>query len=288
MFPVGPTTVTCSVTDAQHRTASCPFTVTVVIPAKPVISVTSFVAFGDSITWGENGQNSTTQSTRLRPAVQFPLFQTYPGALQQELAARYSTQTLRVDNAGLSGESVTDPTTLPRFSQTIARGVYNAVLIMEGANDLSERDSKVEPAVIAGLRQMILDAKSRGMQAFLATIPPENPLAPCCRNLGWSLVSGFNDQVRGLAFEQSVPLVDVYAALNGDVNTYIGPDGLHPTAAGYAKIADTFFSAIEQTLEIKQTITPTTNGGSRARPNATAAPAPSPRPTPPAAARKPR
>jgi lysophospholipase L1-like esterase len=272
MFQVGPTLVTCTVTDAQKRSAPCSFTVSVVVPAKPVISVTNFVAFGDSITWGEDGQNSTTQSARLRPAVQFPLFQTYPGALQQELAARYSTQTLRVDNAGFSGESVTDPTTLPRFSQTIARG-YDVVLIMEGANDLHQNDSKIESAAIAGLRQMILDAKSRGMQAFLATIPPENPAAPCCRALGSGLVSDFNVQVRGLASEQTVTLVDVYAALDGDVNTYIGSDGLHPTAAGYAKIADTFFQTIKQTLEVTATIAPTRTGGSRARPGVAVPPA---------------
>jgi lysophospholipase L1-like esterase len=288
MFPVGANTVSCTVTDAQKRTATCPFTVTVVVPPKPVLSVTSFVAFGDSITWGENGQNSTTQSTRLRPAVQFALPQTYPGALQQLLSARYSTETIHVDNAGQPGESVTGSATSapapPRFSQTIAGGRYQVVLLMEGANDLANRDATIEPSVIAGLRQMILDAKSRGMQVLLATIPPEQH--GCCpdRGLASTLVPGFNDQVRGLAFEQAVPLVDVYAALNGDVNTYIGPDGLHPTAAGYAKIADQFFSAIELTLEVKATPTRT---GARVRPTAAGVSAPTTSASQPAV-RKPR
>jgi len=226
--------------------------------------------------------------------VQLPIQQTYPGALLQMLASRYSTQAIVVDNAGQPGESVTgngpEPSTPApsRFSSVVAGGRYQVALIMEGANDLAQRDSKVGPAVIAGLRQMILDAKSRNMQAFLATIPPENSAAPCCRALGWSLVAPFNDLVRSLATEQAVPLVDVYAALNADVNTYIGPDGLHPTAAGYAKIADQFFSAIEQTLEVKATTTSNRVGAPRARPGAVAVPPPSTRPLQPAVVRKPR
>jgi hypothetical protein len=30
---------------------------------------------------------------------------------------------------------------------------------------------------------------------------------------------------------------------------YLGPDGLHPSGDGYAKIADLFFTAIKSTLE---------------------------------------
>jgi len=285
-FPIGPNTVTCTVTDAVKRTAACSFTVTVGVP--PKLSATNFVAFGDSITWGENGQNSSAQGfPRLHPAVQFPISETYPEVLKQQLAARYTTQSIVVDNAGQSGESVTDSGTRSRFSQTIAGGRYQVVLIMEGVNDLEQRDSRVYPAIIAGLRQMILDAKSRQMQVFLATIPPENQSAPCCRNLSWSLVAPLDDQIRGLASEQSVPLVDVYAALNADINTYIGPDGLHPTTAGYAKIADTFFAAIEQTLEIKSTMTSSRTGAVRPRSGSVAAPTTSAQPPRPAV-RKPR
>jgi lysophospholipase L1-like esterase len=61
-------------------------------------------------------------------------------------------------------------------------------------------------------------------------------------------VSGFNDNVRGLAAAENVPLVDVYQGFGGN-QALIGPDGLHPSADGYAKIADLFFSAIKQTIE---------------------------------------
>ena len=39
--------------------------------------------------------------------------------------------------------------------------------------------------------------------------------------------------------------------LRTDVNRYIGVDGLHATEAGYTKIADTFFQAIQASLEVR-------------------------------------
>jgi lysophospholipase L1-like esterase len=125
---------------------------------------------------------------------------------------------------------------------------------MEGANDLYDRDDRVVPAAIDGLRLMIRDAKSRSIRPYLATIPPMNPAAcvPVCRGLAWSLVSGFNDNVRALATAEGVTLVDVYQGFGGNF-ALIGPDGLHPAPEGYAKIADLFFTAIKQTLEVSST-----------------------------------
>jgi lysophospholipase L1-like esterase len=286
IFKVDATIVTCRVTDAQQRPASCQFTVTVDVSATPLLAVTRFVAFGDSITAGEDGQFLTAQSVqRSHPLVLFPDFQAYPGALKQMLAGHYTTQSqsIVVFNAGQSGEEVTGAGTQTRFSQTIAGGAYDVVLIMEGANDLSHEDAAIEPDVITGLGRMIVDAKQRHVRPYLATIPPENPdgCCPVDRGKPSSLVPGFNDRVRALASDQGVPLVDVYAALNGDVNTYIGPDGLHPTVQGYAKIAATFFDRIEQTLEEQPARATTIGGGLRVRPTAPAAALPSTRTSPP-------
>lgn len=269
-YPIGTTTVTCAVTDAQQRTSNCTFAVTVVKPAPPRVSATKYVAFGDSITWGEDGRSLVAPelwSPRARnyPSLQVGLTQTYPNVLQALLAGRYTTQSFRVDNAGQKGEAVTDSTTLGRFSSWLAGGRYEAVLIMEGANDLADRDAAIEPQVIAGLRQMILDARSRGVRPFLATIPPEHH--GCCpdRGLAASLVPGFNDRVRDLARQEGATLVDVYDALLPNESVYIGFDGLHPTVEGYAKIAETFFTAIKQTLEVPSTTTVRLKAGTTAR-----------------------
>ncbi len=260
LFPVGNNTVTCTVTDARQRSNTCTVTVTVTPP--PKLIVTRFLAFGDSITWGEDGTSATTTSRSgrvlsLRPAVQFPADQTYPGVLQSDLSGRYVTQRPNVANAGLRDEAVTDSTTFPRYVGYTSSGNYDVVLLMEGANDLASQNATTISNAVAGLQQMVEDAKSRNLKVFLATIPPENPNG-CCPDRGQAatLVPGFNDRVRTLAASEQVPLVDVYAAFNGDVTTLIGFDGLHPTAGGYAVIASTFFAAIRANLETSAVVTP--------------------------------
>ena len=252
-FAVGQKTVTCTATDALQRVATCSFAVTVL--EAPRLTTTSFVAFGDSITSGEDGQNSTAPSVAVmslpvHPSVLFPSSQRYPQKLQQMLTDRYRTQSPTVVNQGSSGEMAEDRGAQSRFSSIVSSRQYSVALIMEGTNDLYDRDDRAVPRAIDGLRQMIRDAKSRDIRPYLATIPPMNPAAcsPVCRGLAWSLVSGFNDNVRGLAASENVALVDVYQGFGGNL-AYLGPDGLHPSADGYTKIADLFFIAIKSTME---------------------------------------
>jgi len=252
LFTIGRTTVSCTTTDSQQRTDACTFVVTV-LPV-PQLSVTSFVAFGDSITAGESGLDTlpTFEAVplRFRPTVLLPFEQRYPSVLQQRLAARYVVQTPTVRNEGQSGEAVTDPGTVPRFIRITSSGQYAAVLIMEGTNDLTVKDSLIITPAINGLRQMVRDAKSRSMRPFLATIPPINPGGFRGATYAWFLVPDFNASVRTLAASESVPLVDVNQAFGGDFSL-LGLDGLHPNSVGYQRIADTFFAAIRQTLEIQ-------------------------------------
>lgn len=252
-FTVGQRIVTCTATDALQRTDTCSFLVTVLDP--PKLAATSFLAFGDSITAGEDGQNSTAPSlslmaSRFHPSVLFPSSQRYPQELQQELAAHYKTQFPAVDNQGVPGEAANDPATFGRFTTLTSTRKYTVALIMEGTNDLYDRDDRIVPFAIGALRSMIRDAKGRSIRPYLATIPPMNPSAcvPVCRGLAWSLVPGFNDSVRALALTEGVTLVDVNQAFGTDLSL-LGPDGLHPSSAGYQKIADLFYKTIQQTLE---------------------------------------
>ena len=64
-----------------------------------------------------------------------------------------------------------------------------------------------------------------------------------------ALVLAFNDQIRLGAPIEGAIFVDLYAALASNINLYIGIDGLHPTEAGYQRMADTFFAAIRTTFE---------------------------------------
>jgi lysophospholipase L1-like esterase len=249
VFSVGVSTVTCTATDALQRTDTCSFPVTVVAP--PRLPVTKFLAFGDSITRGEDGNSAVTatSATRFHPAVLLPDGQTYPGVLQQDLAGRYTAQMPTVFNAGNPGEAVTDPATFPRFTSYTSSRLFEAVLLMEGSNDLyQQKDASNLAPTISGLRQMLRDARSRGMQGYLATIPPINPLGSRGRMYGSQLVPALNDGIRALGAAEGVPVVDVNQLFGGSF-ALLGADGLHPTAEGYAKIADLFFATIKSTLE---------------------------------------
>lgn len=252
-FSLGTTTVTCTATDAQQRTASCTFPVTV-NPRQP-LSLTRFVAFGDSTTWGEDGRNSlATPTFDLQPVLL--VGRDYPTVLRSGLQARYPLQSgsISVLNFGNAGEFAGDSAALSRFqSQVIGRG-YQSVLIMEGANDVNFgiSDSRQLGLALANIRTMVQRARASGMQPFLATIAPMDPSRcdPRCRGVGYALVPGFNDQLRNIANIEATPLVDVHAAFNGDLSL-LSTDGLHPNAAGYQKIADTFQDVIVRVLETK-------------------------------------
>lgn len=242
-FGVGTTAVICSVVDGQQRTASCNFSVNVLPPAR--ISLTRFVAFGDSITVGEDGNSLASGLPGVMPFVL--IGREYPTILQQRLASRYTTQAIVVDNRGQGGEAAGSPQALSRFTQLVSSRAYESVLIMEGSNDLSSLDDRAIAPAVANLRSMIREARLRSVRAYLATIPPMNPAGR--RGRGWALVGPMNDQLRALASSEGVTLVDVHQAFGNDFSL-LSSDGLHPNEDGFAKIAETFLVALRGTLEL--------------------------------------
>ena len=135
--------------------------------------------------------------------------------------------------------------------RTLLQSSPKIVLIMEGVNDLNARvnnpdDPNDSSTAAAALRGMVQQAKGVGATVALATLPPQRP--------GWLLLTGrpaaspslvdtLNAEIRRIASEESVQLVDVAAAFNGDIGLISG-DGLHPTQAGYDLIAQTFFNLL--------------------------------------------
>ena len=269
VLEIGTTGVSCTAIDALQRTDSCSFAITVTAPAPPPkLVATSFLAFGDSLTWGEDGRNVASETTaRLFPRVQLPAPQTYPGVLLQDLTSRYTTQIVNVDNGGRPGEAITDPATtdfptaLTRFDRLLSG--HGVVLIMEGTNDLAKAHVAINQAAqenilasaAAGLRQMVRDAKASGVRPYLATVAPMNPTGSRGQVFGWDLVQGFNDRVVSVAASEQIPLVDVNKAFGGNLGL-LGGDGVHPNADGYKTIADTFFDAIKTTLESQSAAAP--------------------------------
>ena len=229
-------------TDAQDRADSCTFMVTVVPPPPPPprISATTFVCFGDSISEGLDVLNQP----RFIPNPPG----SYPADLQTLLSARYTTQSVSVLDEGVGGETVADGSR--RLSGVLTRNRPDALLLLEGVNDLNQLGASAIPTVASGLRSMVREARGRGVTVFLATLTPQR--AGASRAFSFALVEPMNDQIRALAPAEGAVLVDLYRDFNGEAGLLIGADGLHPTVAGYQRIAESFFTALRQRLEVAQ------------------------------------
>ncbi len=254
-FPVGASTVTCTATDAKQRLSSC--TVAITVTAPPRISVTSFAAFGDSITRGEDGNNVVTSFEQGRLTFRNDIILVgfeYPSVLATALRSRYSAQScvIGVANLGQPGESLRNAPA--RFSSVVLNRGYQGVFIMQGAIDTYDAYYSgvgVLDAAITNLTTMVRQAKSNGLRVYLATLPPQlrqSACVPACRGYGQDFVPTFNEKVRTLAAAEAVTLVDVFRAFNGDLSL-LSTDGLHPNANGFQRIADTFFEAVKSTAE---------------------------------------
>lgn len=258
MFDVGTTDVTCTVRDAQNRASSCSFTITVT--NAPRIAVTRFLAFGDSITAGATSIcGPRTHATLLTPEwrraeaafLQAHLVaQPYPSVLEALLAQRYVAQSPIVINAGISGETADDGE--DRIAMELSRHAPDVLLLQEGVNDVHDVQREAVSRVPNDLRKMIQEARGRGIQVILGTLLPER--AEACK--AFDFVDGIydildvNDQIRGMAAAENVPLVDLFQLFAGQEATLLGEDGLHPTPDGYALIGGAFFEALRQTLEV--------------------------------------
>jgi hypothetical protein len=64
------------------------------------------------------------------------------------------------------------------------------------------------------------------------------------------LIDPFNTQLVPMALANGALVVDLHSAFAADVPDWIGPDGLHPTIAGYQEMAQLFFDTIRTSFEI--------------------------------------
>ena len=244
-FSAGTTEVSCTATDAATRSAICYFKVTVNVPAPPIpaIQFTKYLAFGDSITAGDNGCNIVNDP--------FCIFliddgYQYPKVLGQLLSARYIQQAIPEPiNDGRGGEYAYQGAR--RIAGDLDLYRPEILLLLEGVNDLRGGASVAD--VIQPLREDIQAAKALGLKVLISTLTPTGSCAyPVCRN-DVPALKETNDRIRGLAAEQGVILVDGYAALSRNLSADIAADGLHLTRAGRADLAQAFFDAIKANFE---------------------------------------
>src|SRR6185295_18029396 len=244
-FPIGPTVVTCTVTDAQSRTDACTFTVTVEMP--PRIRAVRFVVFGDSMSDGVLGFAPFALGDPGPPVG-------YAFKLRTLLANRYTAQTFSVTDEGVGGETVIRHSPLSRsvgverLPIVLNRDAPEALLILEGVNDLNGGDDATLAAVVNGLRGMVRLARGRGITVFLGTLLPQRPGG--FRAYSPGAIVPANNLIRSMAVAEGAVLVDLYQAFDGRTDMLLGPDGLHPNDAGYQTMAETFFAAVRARLEV--------------------------------------
>jgi lysophospholipase L1-like esterase len=193
-----------------------------------------YMAFGDSITFGEGSNDGSGYRSYLEANLR-----SYWGGTA---SVRNEGKSATRSNAGAG-----------RIGGSLDRTRPAYTLILYGTNDWNDiecRDDRFPCYTIDSLRSMIRDARSVQSNPILGTIIPVNPdfadKQPTERN-DW--VKRMNDQIRALAKTERVAVADIHAAyLRQPSLSALYTDFLHPNEAGYALMAQEFLRGITQPL----------------------------------------
>ncbi len=157
----------------------------------------------------------------------------------------------RVVNLGISG--ATAEQALQQELPVAADATPTLATVWLGVNDIEQNVpldvfSANLTGVLSGLRQS-------GAKLFVANLP-DLRLLPAFNGRDPAALDGqvraWNAAIAHIAHEQGATLVDLYTAW-GDVKdakeraALVSADGLHPTSAGYSRLADLFWQTIEAT-----------------------------------------
>jgi len=252
-FNVGTTAVSCTAVDAASRQAQCSFTVT---STPLLISVTKFLAFGDSVTEGQNGR-AGLHGERV---VDVP--NAYPTKLQSLLNSEYPGQGLTVPNYGYGGEPVGDKAN-SLLQDALAKEKPGAVLLLDGYNNLlggcpngssgTAACSQSITDVAFGIRDLIRIAKRPEYAVryiFVSTMTPPGPFLgiPPDRRIASDAIVRANTGIANMVRSEGVTLVDTYPKFTGHEAEYVDQDGLHLRPAGNQALAESLFSVIKTTV----------------------------------------
>lgn len=184
------------------------------------------MAHGNSITRGFGSSDVTTKS--------------YPPLLQGLLDAAQPGQWV-VTRKGFDGF------TTPQLTANFAAEVHalyaasvgrNVVLINEGGNQI-KNGATVQEAIDSMLAYCS-QARDLGWEVWISTATPRVNTTQVMAN-----IAAFNDYLRAHVLDFGSKLVDFAADPSLDDAhdlTFYNPDGIHPTDAGYAAIANVAFA----------------------------------------------
>ena len=260
-FSLGPTTVQCTATDSLGRTAVCSFKVTL---SRETLGATRFLAFGDSVTEGQNG----LAESLVAPAPQFvDDANSYPTKLRASLQSSFPDQGISVVNAGVGGEFVEVGLVRLR-DHALPENNPDAVLLLDGYNNLlngcpASKDSNTPTcgAAINVVYQTLDQCVRTALAApsvryvFLSKLTPPGPAGGSPdRRISPDAIDKANGLIVSVAASEHVTLVDPFPLFVGHESQYVEVDGLHLSPAGNQVLAGAFFSSI--TSVIPETFVP--------------------------------
>ena len=236
--PVGPQTVAIKPgTLPPFYVAGSPATVTLPLGQGSEIQLATtleigdnlpnvYMAFGDSITRGDNA----------------PTAGSYPAQLQPLLQAHFGDA--EVNNRGADATNSYEAIERTDRNLRISRPAFT--LILYGTNDWNDLGCQDNPPgcqTADNLRTVIQKVRAFRSHPFLATLPPVNPaLAPASRNQ-W--VKDINELLKPMAREEGAVLVDVHAAFLRQTDLpSLFSDHVHLNQAGYAVLAQAVFEGV--------------------------------------------
>jgi acyl-CoA thioesterase-1 len=185
----------------------------------------TLVFFGDSLTAGYGLDDPATDA--------------YPALIQQKIDAAHLAW--RVVNAGLSGETTAGG--LRRVEWILRQPVDVFVLALGGNDGLRGIDPAVSQANLQGIIDRVR-AKYPAAKIVLAGMRMPS-------NLGEDYVKAFAATYSGLAEKNQVAFIPFLLKGVGGLPVMNQPDGIHPTSAGHAVIAETMWETLRPLLSAR-------------------------------------
>ena len=210
------------------------------VSSGPTPLLIKILAFGDSITEGQNGNPPAGPCGQLL-CIDLP--NAYPTVLIGLLDDAFRRRSFAIVNAGIGGEPAVGIGEA-RLPHALASYSPEILLLLHGTNDLLGGQS---PANISNaLRNMIRTAKTQGVpHIFVSTLLPQRPGGTPPRGTASAFVVPANNAIKPMIASEGAVLVDGYAAFVGHESTYLANDGLHLTPLGNEVLAELFFQAID-------------------------------------------
>jgi lysophospholipase L1-like esterase len=252
--PTAPTPTAPGVTVGE--TAQTPPPVPAAItPSPQALGATRFMAFGDSITCGV----VSVSSFSLLPLDCGSTEYGYPERLTTMLRTYNTSQAFSVRKRGQPGEWAQQGISrlMSELSELAGPSVPVAsrpqvLLLLEGVNDMN--GGGLSAARAAGsIAEMVQIARLYNMTVLVATMYQTYRNEATGHDNARDKIVEFNGEVRRLVGgQQNVRIVDLYASFGTTAyGTLVGFDGLHPTPAGYERMAQQFHAAVLQQFPVR-------------------------------------